>query len=70
MGHPNSGQKYKAFDTQCFLPTNAAGNEVCSLLTRAAEQRILFRVTTSDRSYKDDHIEAHGVDLKTEATGE
>ena len=69
-GHPHPGQKYRALDTQCYLPNTAEGRHMCSMLIMATEQGLLFKVAASQQEYQEDCIVAVGVTLKTQPDGE
>ena len=61
--HPNPGVPYSCLFCSAYLPDNAEGQELCSLLLRAFNRRLIFTVGV------DNAIVANGIELKTSKTG-
>ena len=67
--HPNPGQPYNALRTTAYLPLNSDGEEVCSLLRKSFDARLLFAIGKSSPTKEENKIICNGVELKTSQSG-
>ena len=61
--HPNPGVPYWCLFCNAYLPDNAEGQELCSLLVRAFNRRLIFTIGV------DNTVVPNGIELKTSKSG-
>lgn len=61
--HPNPGVPYWCLFCSAYLPDNAEGQELCNLLVKAFNRRLVFTVGV------DNTIVSNGIELKTSKSG-
>lgn len=67
--HPSPGQLYSGFSTVAYLPNNKDGKEICILLRRAFDARLMFTIGTSPATGEENAIVWNGIELKTCQSG-
>jgi deltex-like protein len=67
--HPRPGNSYRGTRRVCFLPNNAEGREVLSLLDYAFGRRLVFTVGDSVTSGQQNVVTWNGVHHKTNKNG-
>lgn len=65
--HPHPGQHYAGRHLNAYLPDNREGRKVLSLLEKAFNQRLLFRIATNKDG--EDVITTASIPLKTQPEG-
>jgi deltex-like protein len=68
--HPNPGQPYHGTCRRAYLPNNAEGNEVCSLLREAFDARLIFTVGRSITTGRENCVIWNDIHHKTSLTGQ
>jgi len=68
--HPNPGAPYHGTRRQAYLPDNDEGQEVCQLLRRAFNAKLVFTVGRSITTGKDDSVIWNDIHHKTSPTGQ
>eukprot|EP00752_Nemacystus_decipiens_P009036 g8067.t1 len=67
--HPNPGRRYHGTSRSAYLPDNAQGKEILTLLRRSFDQRMTFTVGTSLTTGMSDCVIWNGVHHKTSPSG-
>jgi deltex-like protein len=68
--HPNPGQPYSGTDRCGYLPNNAEGKEVCSLLREAFDAGLIFTVGRSITTGRENCVIWNDIHHKTSLTGQ
>ncbi|PFX14660.1 uncharacterized protein LOC111344502 [Stylophora pistillata] len=67
--HPNPGERFGGFFCTAYLPHTITGLEVCNLLRRAFNGRLIFTIGKCPATGEDNKIVWNGIELKTGRTG-
>ncbi|XP_060766690.1 E3 ubiquitin-protein ligase DTX3L-like isoform X2 [Neoarius graeffei] len=67
--HPNPGEHYSGTSRTAYLPNNAEGNHVLSLLRRAFKQKLIFTVGVSRTTGADNMVIWNDIHHKTNTHG-
>jgi len=67
--HPIPGKPYGGLSITAYLPSNKDGQEVCSLLKKAFEARLMFTIGKSSATTEASKIVFNGIELKTSQSG-
>ncbi|KAL5022517.1 hypothetical protein ScPMuIL_001672 [Solemya velum] len=67
--HPNPGRSYSGIHRQAYLPNNAEGREVCRLLKKAFDARLVFTIGESRTTGCDGVITWNDIHHKTSLHG-
>ncbi|XP_078364698.1 E3 ubiquitin-protein ligase TRIM45-like [Oculina patagonica] len=62
--HPNPGLRYWCLFCTAYLPNNPEGQEMCNLLKKAFDGRLLFTIG------EENTIVSNGIELKTSSSGD
>ena len=68
--HPNPGQRFDGTLRFAFLPDNAEGREVCELLRRAFDARLVFTIGRSLTTGLDNVVIWNDIHHKTQTHGQ
>lgn len=67
--HPNPGEPYCGLFCTSYLPNNPAGQEMCNLLRRAFNARLIFTIGNCPATGEKNKIVSNGIELKWNRSG-
>lgn len=68
--HPHPGKHFSGTIRVAFLPDNAEGREVCDMLKRAFDARLIFTIGRSITTGLDDVVVWNDIHHKTQTYGQ
>ena len=68
--HPNPGVRFSGTVRIAYLPDNSKGNEVCEMLKRAFDARLVFTVGRSITTGMDNVVVWNDIHHKTQTHGQ
>ena len=67
--HPNPGQPYKGTSRVAYLPASPEGQELCRLLKKAFDARLVFTIDRSVTTGADNRVVWNNIHFKTSLNG-
>lgn len=67
--HPFPGEPYCGLFFTSYLPSSPAGQELCNLLRRAFDERLIFTIGRCPATGEENKIVWNGIEMKTSRGG-